>query len=449
MKLHQRISGWIVGKIAVSGQLIPIGKLRGLKLISAIFLYSQKKFHQHSVLWKDFLAKNKYYEEIDPAKAVKIVRETHAYANKKLDTVTLQSLHRNPKKHIIYGWGRHSCYEFHLARLARDALNMDAKIVTFNYGGIGYSQGTILREQDIVDDYVFQVKRLLQQGVKADDIWLHGHSMGGATAILAAAQLHQEAHKVHVFADRTYRNLIQTSMALFFHIPSSINRGIVNTALILFVTSTVTTLYFVGLISLSLAVGIGWGVIASLQFQGMQTIYNATVGRVLQTIVTWMMQQGEWHADVAKAYQSIPAEFRSHTVLRHPKKVFSETLGLKHAIHWPNHDIVIDHKFSLHEYNMEGKIKKQALKQKIKTRKAQSPLNRDLALELKTWQNELVTMSNCKMTGGGHFGDPKEMITRYPTVRSGRYINGQEYFYALVEPEGPHDLPEPVRYKVF
>ena len=90
---------------------------------------------------------------------------------------------------IFCGTGAHLAFyqggiflfsKFNLRALYRKA---GYNIIGFNYRGCYGSIGRKISTEDSVTDGVTQVNRLLDQGVDASNIILHGHSLGGAIAI--------------------------------------------------------------------------------------------------------------------------------------------------------------------------------------------------------------------------------------------------------------------------
>src|SRR4029078_9181046 len=134
----------------------------------------------------------------------------------------LKARNKAPTEYVIYGWGRSDCYEFYLSRMASDALNLNKKIISFNFRGVAHSKGQVYQGRDLVDDYKFQIMRLIKQGVKAEQIkCCYGHSLCGAIAAFAVEELHREGYPVKLYADRSFASLIETSVALYFKRPNS------------------------------------------------------------------------------------------------------------------------------------------------------------------------------------------------------------------------------------
>ncbi len=87
------------------------------------------------------------------------------------------------------------------------AQKIGATVIAFNYRGIDYSRGMVCTQNDMVNDTIAQVDRLLALGVKARNIGIEGDGLGGAVATLAAAQLHERDDKVKLHNSRSFRSI--------------------------------------------------------------------------------------------------------------------------------------------------------------------------------------------------------------------------------------------------
>jgi hypothetical protein len=76
------------------------------------------------------------------------------------------------------------------------------EILSFDYRGSVASPGSHDGVNDLADQAVDQVIDLLQQGIPAEKIVLHGHSLGGLVGVIAANKLMEEGHSIHYFGDR-------------------------------------------------------------------------------------------------------------------------------------------------------------------------------------------------------------------------------------------------------
>ena len=76
------------------------------------------------------------------------------------------------------------------------------EIFCFDYRGSVASPGTHEGLDDLADQAVDQVFDLLSQGIPAEKIVLHGHSLGGLVGVIAANKLMKQGHIIHYFGDR-------------------------------------------------------------------------------------------------------------------------------------------------------------------------------------------------------------------------------------------------------
>lgn len=131
-----------------------------------------------------------------------------------LDTVFIKP--NNPSgKYIINCAARGRSYLDWLGDMTRDADMTNATVVGFNYRSLGLSSGTLISQQDVIDDIVAQVKYLIKEKHAAPkDINLYGLCLGGAFATLAAAQLKKEGIDVKLYVSRTFKRFDQTIVDL-------------------------------------------------------------------------------------------------------------------------------------------------------------------------------------------------------------------------------------------
>jgi len=99
----------------------------------------------------------------------------------------------------------------HNLQKALSARGWLCNMLVFNFRGVGHSTGRTLGAQSLVDDARAAIEYLLNKGVLEQDILVHGHSIGGAAAVVACAQLKRsgKTHTPFVFADRTFDSLLE------------------------------------------------------------------------------------------------------------------------------------------------------------------------------------------------------------------------------------------------
>ncbi|MFI4919022.1 MAG: glycosyltransferase family 88 protein [Legionellales bacterium] len=87
------------------------------------------------------------------------------------------------------------------------AQKIACTVIGFNYRGICYSKGMVWTQNNMIDDVLAQVDRLLELGAKPENIGLEGQCLGGAVATIAAASLHERGLKVKLYNERSFRSL--------------------------------------------------------------------------------------------------------------------------------------------------------------------------------------------------------------------------------------------------
>lgn len=444
MRFLRTLAGIFVGKIVLRSQLIPIGELHGLKYIWAKLFYTNAEIARLNGLWNEFKEQNKKHEQ---------QHRQHLSVNYKrtfiktpqgvtLDTIELSDKNKAPTEYVIYGWGRNCCYEYYLSRMASDALNLNKKIISFNFRGVGHSKGQVTHSRDLVDDYKFQIMRLIKKGVRPEQIKCYGHSLCGAIALYAVEELNREGYPVKLYDDRSFASLVDTSIALYFKRANSRTR-IVNIATIALQIILLSTVAALGLLTMMQSALIGIAALLSVRWQVTHRLYDKTIGRLCESAMRFIMHYGKWEYYTPKIYENIPEQNRAHTLVHLPKSHLSKTLGRRKVLH-PTLDRVIMSDDSLHRHLTQYHKQKIELKHLLTKAKKKGEHHKIVALK-----ERLINMSNSKFTGGGHMTDPKELVTWYKTPHAGRWLTGQERFYGFVEPEGHHQEPHPIKYKSF
>jgi len=85
--------------------------------------------------------------------------------------------------------------------------NVNKNYILWNYPGVGSSAGDSHSADDLFKAGYKQAKRLIDQGIPAKDITLHGLSLGGGVATHVARQLHEEGYSVNLEVDRSFSSL--------------------------------------------------------------------------------------------------------------------------------------------------------------------------------------------------------------------------------------------------
>ncbi len=444
MRVLRSLAGIFVGKIVLRAQLIPIGKLSGLKYVWTKLFSSKAEVALLNKLWPEFVAKNAKYEKENPELAIQIKRELlNTPDGAKLDTIEFVAKNKDPKEYVIYGWNRSDCYELHLARLASDALNLNKKIISFNYRGVGHSEGQVYSERCLINDFLFQANCLLEKGVSPKNIKICAHSLGGAISTFAIEELINKQKPIKYVNDRSFANLIETSVALYFKRHHS-RRRIVNVGTMVLVATLLVPLFAVGIFTFVQTAILLGATFLSLHWKPTHSLFDKTVGWALEKTMRNIMIYGGWELKAGEKFDLIPPENKIHTVIRVPKNPESKTLG-KRTTKQPLHeDKVILSPDSLHKNSKDYRTRKNDLKEQL-----QKATQEGDAAKIESLKDKLCELSNAKMSGGGHMSDPKEFITWYKSPIAKRPITGQERLYAFLEPEGDHLPLNPRKYKSF
>lgn len=437
----RKLIGAFVGKCVLPAQMLPIQSNTWLRKIYA-YLYlkpAQVKALQNA--YSDFYKKN----ETKTKDKLEISRFFVESENGiELDTVkiTPRYLLRN-RKAVVYGWGRSDCYEKHLEQIATDVLNLQAEAISFNYRGIGYSTGQPYKEEDVIEDYCRQVRRLVQEeGVNPENISCYGHSLGGAIATLAVDKLRNEGYPVSIYNDRSFHRLVDAATGVYFE--KERPRKVITTVGSLFLVASL--LYaFLPATALGLLKASGFlaSTFISLKINWTYPLWDKTIGSFLNWTMKSLMHYGQWVMDVAPVFDNLPYANKSYTVTKGFKKNTKSRSGLGEKYQeGTTRDRVIHHKHSNHVRLHEHKKRKTTLKEHI-----QKAYSLD---EKSKYLSELRDLSDySKMTGGDHMDPPRCFVSRYDHEKAKRRITGQERFYHFVDKSGQHVQADPIKYKVF
>lgn len=123
---------------------------------------------------------------------------------------SVESEHIKPiheRKFVISCLPKQQNYINYIKDSRLSAQKIGATIIGFNYRGLDYSKGLVWTHNNMVDDVISQVERLLAMGVPPQNIGLEGTSLGGATATVAAARLHKLGYGVKLYNERSFRDL--------------------------------------------------------------------------------------------------------------------------------------------------------------------------------------------------------------------------------------------------
>jgi acetyl esterase/lipase len=129
-----------------------------------------------------------------------------------LDTFEIKHSSQNEidpqhQKYIINLVGNGMCYEEIIPAMQRDANDLEANVVGFNFRGVSQSTSRAKSKDDLVIDGIAQVQRLLEQGVSPQNIILKGHSLGAGVASLVALHFHQLGQPINLFNSRSFSSI--------------------------------------------------------------------------------------------------------------------------------------------------------------------------------------------------------------------------------------------------
>jgi len=79
--------------------------------------------------------------------------------------------------------------------------------IFWNYPGVGSSKGSVYSAHDLFKAGYTQARRLIDEGINAQNITLYGYSLGGGVATRVARLLHEEGYLVNLEIDRSFASI--------------------------------------------------------------------------------------------------------------------------------------------------------------------------------------------------------------------------------------------------
>ena len=129
-----------------------------------------------------------------------------------LDSIALSAANEKSKpmserKFIIACLARDQNYINWIKDFNYSAEQIGCTIIGFNYRGVDYSKGMVWTQENMINDALAEVDRLLALGAKPENIGLEGMCLGGAIATIAAARLHEQGQHVKLYNERSFRSI--------------------------------------------------------------------------------------------------------------------------------------------------------------------------------------------------------------------------------------------------
>jgi effector protein SdbA len=190
--------------------------------------------------------------------------------------VTTEDERRKPyseRKFVVSCMARDQNYINWIKDFNYSANKIGCTVIGFNYRGVDYSKGMVWTQDNMIDDAIAQVQRLIDLGARPENIGLEGMSLGGAVATLAAGKLHERKIKVKLYNERSFRT--STRLLSGYILPDANSNP--------------------------------WNPITWLKYLTAAVVY------ILLTPIMWLVG---WYMDAASAWDKIPEEDKDFSVIR-------------------------------------------------------------------------------------------------------------------------------------
>lgn len=109
------------------------------------------------------------------------------------------------RKIIVHFGGNGECHENFDPQYIKKAHKLGCDVLSFNYRGVGESEGRPT-PKGLVYDGTAAINYAINCGYKTSNVYVHGHSLGGAIAIKSAESF-SEKEGIHLIADRPFSSL--------------------------------------------------------------------------------------------------------------------------------------------------------------------------------------------------------------------------------------------------
>lgn len=275
----QNIATWIFPPTALwKASKLGINKLIGQKIGKLLIpaQHNQVLTDEASELYKTFLMKLE--------RSVVLRRMTvRTYDNASIDTVEISvesnNIHVDDRPYIIKFGGNGGCFERGLNSMLGNAIKLGAVMVGFNYRGVCQSDNSTNSKTDSLVDGIAQVQRLLDQGVKPINIFLHGNSYGAGIVALVGEYFHHRGIAINIAPMRAFSSLTNAIVGLICKGEFSQNKK--------------------------------------------ETMNLKILSKMAKPLIKFVLTITDWEVDTASAYKKIPEKNKEYSVVRSRKEIRS------------------------------------------------------------------------------------------------------------------------------
>lgn len=114
----------------------------------------------------------------------------------------------NPEsKTIVYFPGNATLWQFCISTFLDWHISTGADVICYNYRGTGGNLLFPLNEDDIINDGLIQIKKLINEGVAPNRIFALGNTLGGGDVIGISSALEDQGISINVGNDRSFESL--------------------------------------------------------------------------------------------------------------------------------------------------------------------------------------------------------------------------------------------------
>lgn len=157
-----------------------------------------------------------------------VVLDAIETANYRIETANNSGNPKNTPLHLVFFTGNTGCYEVNhenmvvpqLKAFADANIPVRVRAIEFNYPGVLNSTGRVRRAQDLFDAGISMVQSLLDRGVPANRIGLHGVSLGGSIASHVASHFESRGLPLAgTYASKTFSSTTNVAISYLQRIP--------------------------------------------------------------------------------------------------------------------------------------------------------------------------------------------------------------------------------------